>query len=171
MSKVNQLCDLCPIFFPHNAKPWLSKKVRMEKRILRFIKEQTVATICCVDADNRPYCFSCFYAFDENKMQLYFKSSAATHHMQLLKERPFAGGSILPDKLNAAAMQGVQFRGSLFDRIECAASHSVYHQRYPFALAMGGTVYTVELQWVKMTDNTLNFGTKLIWQKPPVVSC
>ena len=143
----------------------------MEKRISRFIKSQKVATICCVDADNKPYCFSCFYAFDENKMQLYFKSSVGTHHMQLLKEKPFISGTILPDKLNPAALQGIQFSGSLIDRIECASAKSAYHLRYPFALAMSGTVYTIELQWIKMTDNTLSFGTKLIWEKPVVVAC
>ncbi|HEV7330867.1 MAG TPA: pyridoxamine 5'-phosphate oxidase family protein [Flavisolibacter sp.] len=143
----------------------------MDKRISRFIKGQKVATICCVEGDNKPYCFSCFYAFDEAKMQLYFKSAANTHHMQLLKDRPFLSGSILPDKLNPLALQGIQFSGLLIDKIECAAAKSVYHNRYPFALAMSGTVYTIELQWIKMTDNTLNFGTKLIWEKPLVVVC
>lgn len=143
----------------------------MDKRISRFIKGQKVATICCLAADNKPYCFSCFYAFDEKKMQLYFKSDPKTLHMQMLREKPFVSGSILPDKLNTAALQGVQFSGLLIDRIECTTANSTYHYRYPFALAMSGTVYTVELQWIKMTDNTLNFGTKLVWEKPMVVVC
>ena len=138
----------------------------MEKRINRFIRGQKVATICCVENDSKPYCFSCFYAFDEVKMQLYFKSAAHTHHMQTLKERPFISGTILQDKLNPLALQGVQFSGLLIDKVECATAKSAYHLRYPFALAMDGTVYTVELQWIKMTDNTLNFGTKLFWEKP-----
>lgn len=171
MSKVNHLCDLCPIYFLDFVEPWLSKIVTMDKRISRYIKAQKVATICCVDDDNKPYCFSCYYAFDENKMQLYFKSAESTHHMQMLKVRPFLSGSILPDKLNPLALQGIQFSGTLIDRVECAAAKSVYLQRYPFALAMSGTVYTVELQWLKMTDNTLAFGTKLIWEKPLVVAC
>jgi hypothetical protein len=143
----------------------------MDKRISRFIKGQKVATVSCVDVDGKPYSFSCFYAFDGNKMQLYFKSNSATHHMQILKEKPFVSGSILPDKLNPLALQGIQFSGLLIDRVECAAAKAAYHQRYPFAMTMKGTVYTIELQWIKMTDNTLHFGTKLVWEKALSAVC
>lgn len=136
----------------------------MEKRIIDFIKDQKVASICCVDVENRPYCFSCYYAFDEQRKRLYFKSSAGTHHMQLIREKPFISGTILPDKLDPMALQGIQFSGSILDRVDCSQAKAFYHKRYPFALAMAGDVYTVELHWIKMTDNTFTFGNKRTWQ-------
>ena len=136
----------------------------MEKRIVDFIRDQKVATIACNDGDNRPYCFSCYYAFDEQRKRLYFKSAEGTHHIQLIKEKPFIAGTILPDRLNPMALQGIQFSGFILDKIGCTQAKAFYHKRYPFALAMSGDVYTVELHWLKMTDNTFTFGNKLTWQ-------
>jgi uncharacterized protein YhbP (UPF0306 family) len=36
----------------------------MNERIADFINHQRVASVCCVDEDNKPHIFSCFYAFD-----------------------------------------------------------------------------------------------------------
>jgi uncharacterized protein YhbP (UPF0306 family) len=32
------------------------------------------------------------------------------------------------------------------------------------ALAMPGKVYAIRLQWMKMTDSTLGFGKKVVWE-------
>src|SRR5688500_971919 len=134
----------------------------MDDRIKKFIKEQTVATICCVDEENNPYCFSCFYAFDEENGLLYYKSHARTHHYGLMKNRFEVAGTIQPDKLNKLAIKGVQLKGFV-DETAVGAS-DVYHKKYPFALAMKGEVWTVKLTFIKMTDNTIGIGKKIIWE-------
>lgn len=139
----------------------------MNERIIDFIEGQRVATICVVDEENNPYCFSCFFAFDKEKHLLYFKSSSNTHHGPLLEKRPVVAGTIQPDKLNPLAIKGVQFTGTIAEantELTGNASSS-YHKKYPFALAMHGDVWTVQLAYIKMTDNTLNFGKKLTWQR------
>lgn len=134
----------------------------MNERITDFIAAQKVATICCVDEDNLPYCFSCFFAFDEERDMIYFKTSADTKHASLLAQKNAVAGTIQLDKLNPLAIKGLQFNGHVVnDDNEHAAA--VYHRKYPFALAMKGDVWMIKLTYIKMTDNTLGFGKKITW--------
>src|ERR1043165_8149712 len=114
----------------------------MNERIIDFIEGQKVATVCGVDEENKPYCFSCFFAFDKERQLLYFKSSPETHHMKLLKQNAVLAGSILPDKLNPLATKGIQFTGVLLNADDdlCSQAKTIYHRKYSLALAMPGTV-------------------------------
>jgi len=138
----------------------------MNERIIAFLEGQKAATICCVDESNQPCCFSCFYVFDRATKCFYFKSSVNTHHGPLLLKLPGVAGTIQMDKLNLLAIKGAQFYGVIIDRNDPLAvnAKSFYHKKYPFALTMHGEVWTVQLQQVKMTDNTLSFGKKLVWE-------
>lgn len=138
----------------------------MKNEIVDFIKENRIATICCSDENNAPYCFHCFYAFDEKNYLLFFKSSSQTFHAKLLLENPYIAGSILPGKIELLALKGIQLSGTVLynkipDHINPAA---YYHKRFPFALAKPGDVWCIQLEMVKMTDNTTVFGRKLIWK-------
>jgi Uncharacterized protein conserved in bacteria len=138
----------------------------MNERIVEFMSHQRVANICCVDAENRPYCFSCFYAFDAERELLYFKSSADAHHSLVFQQNPIVAGTIQPDKLNPLAIKGIQFTGQILHPKNefCSQAETIYHQRYPFALTMPGAMWTLQPETIKMTDNTLSFGKKLHWQ-------
>lgn len=137
----------------------------MDERIVEFISGQKVATVCGVDVENNPYCFSCFYAFDKDRQLLYFKSGSSAHHSEILLENPVVAGTINPDKLNQLAIKGIQFTGKVLPATDelCIDAASVYHKRFPFALAMPGEVWTIQLEVIKMTDNTLSFGKKIHW--------
>lgn len=137
----------------------------MNERIIDFISSQKVATVCCTDEDNNPYCFSCFFAFDVTQHALYFKTSAGTRHADLMLLKSAVAGTVQPDKLNPMAIKGLQFTGQVIPEgswKEHAAA--VYHRKYPFALAMKGDIWMVKLEYIKMTDNTLAFGKKIIWE-------
>ena len=41
---------------------------------------------------------------------------------------------------------------------------SVYIKRFPYAAVAPLKLWMVEPKMMKLTDNTLGFGTKLIWQ-------
>jgi uncharacterized protein len=138
----------------------------MNEKIVDFIMHQRLANICCVDEKNFPYCFSCFYAFDKVRELFYFKSGADAHHCQIFKQNSIVAGTIQPDKLNPLAVRGIQLTGQiLLPKNElCLKADAIYHQRYPFALAMPGTIWTLQPEIIKMTDNTLSFGKKLHWR-------
>jgi len=138
----------------------------MDKRIKDFIEKQKTATLCCLDDENNPYCFSVFYVFDKVERRLYFKSSTSSNHSKyLLKHRKIAG-TILPDNLNMLAIRGIQFWGYLANEIAVQHHATVeYHKRIPLALAINGDVLTVQLETIKMTDNTIGLGKKISWQR------
>ena len=139
----------------------------MNETIIQFLKEQTSASICCVDETGKPYCFSCFYAFNSTAGLLYFKSSANSHHAGLMQENPFVAGTVLPDKLNKILIKGIQFEAVVLDTQQPLVKRSlgIYLSKHPLALAMPGDIWALQINYIKMTDSTLGFGKKIIWKR------
>lgn len=143
----------------------------MNDQICKFIAKQQCASICCRDKEGNPYCFNCFYAFDPSGMFLCFKSSMDTRHAKLLIGFNQVAGTILPDKLSALKVQGIQFTGKVL-HVTQQDDHkfsSLYHKRYPFALAMPGEIWTIRIDEVKLTDSTLGFGKKISWNRDQIL--
>ncbi|RQO29637.1 hypothetical protein DBR32_15375 [Taibaiella sp. KBW10] len=134
--------------------------------IALFISGQTCATICCIDEQNRPYCFTCFYVYDKSKQCLYFKSSANTHHISLLLANGICAGTILEDNLDKILVKGIQLEGhavknTLFD----LAPAMQYHATFPMAVAVPGDMWTLSINTIKFTDNSKGFGSKFHWDR------
>ena len=138
----------------------------MKKEIVNFLKENKIAAICCTEG-NKPYCFQCFYAFDEENYLLFFKSSSEAFHSILLNESPAVAGTVQADKTDLLTLKGVQFTGTILynDFPNGLKPESFYHKKFPFALAKRGHVWCIQLDMVKMTDNTNIFGKKLSWER------
>ncbi len=141
----------------------------MEEKIINFIKKQTCASICCVDETGKPYCFSCFYAFNSRAGLFYFKSSPASRHAVLMKKNLFVAGTILPDKLNKILIKGIQFEAIVLDTQQPIVKQTlgIYLKKYPFALAIPGDIWALQINKIKMTDSTLGFGKKINWEREP----
>lgn len=139
----------------------------MHPNISRFLEKQTCASVCCVDEQGNPYCFSCFYVFNSREVVLYFKSSASAHHSPILLKNPLVAGTILPDELNTLQVKGIQFEGELLpaDHLLAKKAAASYYKKNPAALAMPGEIWTIRINHIKFTDNTLGFGTKIPWYR------
>lgn len=141
-------------------------ETNMHEDIGHFIAQQTCANVCCIDAEQKPYCFTCFYVYDAIHQCLYFKSSTNTHHAQLLLENGHCAGTIVPDHLNTTMIQGIQFEGVVHKNTLFDLSPSMqYHAAYPIAMAVPGEMWTITLHSIKFTDNTKGFGTKRHWTR------
>lgn len=143
----------------------------MNENIFRFVQQQTCASICCVDESGNPYCFSCFYAFNQQEGLLYFKSSAESHHSALMKMNPSIAGTILPDKLSKLSVKGIQFEGIVLDADDplMKAALANYLKQHPIALAIPGEMWAVQINHIKMTDSTLGFGKKIAWYRNEIL--
>lgn len=139
----------------------------MKDPIDTYISQQTAATICCIDEKGSPYCFSCFYAYDSKEHLLYYKSSGDTHHSILLLKNPQVAGTILPDKLQKLLVKGLQFEGTLLAGDDPLTQHAAtqYYLKHPMAMAVPGTIWTIRIDNIKMTDSSLSFGKKIHWQR------
>ncbi len=139
----------------------------MNETIIQFLQQQTCASICTVDETGKPYCFSCFYAFNETAGLIYFKSSANSRHAALMKNNLFVAGTVLPDRLNKISTRGIQFEATVLDTEQLLVKHSfgIYLKKHPLALAMPGDIWVLQINHIKMTDSTLGFGKKIIWHR------
>lgn len=139
----------------------------MNINIQNFLAKQTCASICCIDKDNRPYSFSCYYAFNADAGLMYFKSSVDSHHVGLMIKNPAVSITVLPDVLNKLIVKGVQIQGVALNpenKMDTDAS-SLYYKKNPIALTIKGTVFTIRIDVVKMTDSSRVFGKKLHWER------
>lgn len=138
----------------------------MDKRILKYIGLNKVFTLA-TSIDNTPYCANCFYAHDEETDTLIFLSDNSTRHIKEAIENKTVAGTIQNGVTIVSEIKGVQFRGEMIDITEKEQQefYSIYYKRFPFAKGKPSPIWVVKLNWIKMTDNSLGFGTKLIWER------
>ncbi|MDF1546833.1 MAG: pyridoxamine 5'-phosphate oxidase family protein [Bacteroidales bacterium] len=137
-----------------------------EKRIVEFIKEHHVLTLA-TSKNNEPYCANCFYAYLDDENAFVFTSDTNTKHMQDVLEQPLVAGSVVLETKTVGKIQGIQFTGLLSEPNDILhkKAKKVYLKRFPYAALMKTTLWILELNFIKMTDNRLGFGKKLIWKK------
>lgn len=133
----------------------------IDKRIVDFIKRHHVLTLATATADGMPYCAACFYAYDKERNRLVFTSDEKTNHaQQMLQNSNVAIGITLETRI-VGKVQGVQICGKAEQGNE--EDKRVYIKRFPYAALAPLNIWAVEPTFIKLTDNTLGFGKKLIW--------
>ncbi|NCD11518.1 MAG: hypothetical protein EOL93_03120 [Epsilonproteobacteria bacterium] len=131
----------------------------LEPIISAFIKKHhllSLATSC----NNQPYCASCFYAFIESVPALIIATDVqkTRHGKEALANEKVAGSIALETKI-VGKIQGVQFTGIFQEATE--KEKRAYLKRFPYALAMRPSLWSIHISYLKFTDNTLGFGKKL----------
>lgn len=138
----------------------------MDKKILTYIKANKVLTMA-TSINNSPYCAICFYVFDEESSTLIFLSDTTTKHISDALLNLKVAGTITTDVVSLAKIQGIQFEGVFIHPTSGLEEdfYKKYYEKFPFARAKPSPIWGIELISIKMTDNTLGFGKKLIWAK------
>ncbi|MCE1197792.1 MAG: pyridoxamine 5'-phosphate oxidase family protein [Marinilabiliales bacterium] len=137
-----------------------------DPKVLTFLKKHHVLTLATTH-NNQPWVANCFYAFDEEKVQFVFTSDASTRHIREIQSNDRVAGSVVLETSIIGKIQGVQLTGSLLtaERSDPDRATSLYLRRFPFAALMDTTLWVLEVDYLKMTDNRLGFGKKLIWER------
>ena len=134
-----------------------------EKKITDFIARHHVLTLATSTADGFPYCAACFYAYDKARNLFIFTSDdTACHAQQMVANSNVACAITLETKV-VGKVQGLQICGVA--RRGEAEDRSVYIKRFPYAAVAPLNIWVVEPTFMKLTDNTLGFGKKLIWNR------
>ncbi len=137
-----------------------------EKRIVDFINEHHVLTLA-TSTENNPWCANCFYVYLEEENCFVFTSDNETKHVQDVITNSKVAGSVVLETNTVGKIRGIQFRGIMEipgDKLASKAKFT-YLKRFPFAILMKTSLWVVKLNYIKMTDNRLGFGKKLIWEK------
>ena len=135
----------------------------MDERIVKFLKKMHLASVCTIDDEGQPYAFSAFYAFDEISFNLLLASSNESSHVKFLKNSKLVAGTVALDTKIVGKIEGVQFQGVMSEA--STSEQEIYFKRFFYAKAMDAKIWSISLEKVKFTSNTLGFGKKIFWQK------
>ena len=141
----------------------------MEKpdgKITEFIRKHHVLTLATV-VNNKPWCSNCFYAYHEEENVVIFTSDDDTRHIKEVRINPLIAGSIVLETEIIGKIQGLQLEGKMFKSDDEADPKykNRYLKRFPYAILTKTSIWVVELTLLKLTDNRLGFGKKIIWNK------
>ena len=134
----------------------------MDERFIKFIKKHHVLTLATVNGEGMPYVANCFYAFDAKRNLFVFTSDLATRHGAEMAANSSVALSIVLETRIVGRVQGLQVAGMALRGDDEA--RKCYIKRFPYAAAADLELWMVEPTMMKLTDNTLGFGKKLVWQ-------
>lgn len=139
----------------------------VDRRIAAFIGKHHVLTLATQSADKAPWCCNLFYAYMKTENVFVFTSSDNTRHAQEALANAEVGASIVLESRVVGRLQGLQIQGCAVQpqgELHNRAAEA-YYKRFPFARFMPAELWILVPRLMKYTDNTLGFGTKLLWTK------
>ena len=138
----------------------------IDERIIRFFKKHHVLTVA-TSVNDEPWCANCFYVYLEKENSLVFTTDPETRHGKEFLKNKFVAGSVVLETPIIGKIRGIQFQGIVTEpEGELSARvKRAYLKRFPVAMLMDTHLWVVELTLIKMTDNRLGFGKKLVWTK------
>jgi len=136
----------------------------VDSRIIKFFRKHHVLTIA-TSSGNEPWCANCFYSYMEDENSLVFTTDAETRHGKEFLVNALVAGTVVLETMIIGKIRGIQFTGTVSepDGEMLRKAKSAYLKRFPVAALMETRLWVVKLSYIKMTDNRLGFGKKLIW--------
>jgi len=138
----------------------------IEDKVIKFFRKHHVLTIATA-VESEPWCANCFYVYLEEENALVFTTDMDTRHGQEFIKNPLVAGSVVLETMVIGKIRGIQFQGIISEPKDekLKKAKSAYLKRFPVALLMETHLWIVNLTHIKMTDNRLGFGKKIIWER------
>ncbi len=140
----------------------------IDKRIISLIREHHIFTLA-VARDAQPWCATCFYVYDEERNLFIFTSEDDTRHIRDAVETAnfLTAGAIALETKMIGKLRGIQFSGTMFKLEDpyLKPAKKAYLKKFPIARFSTLYLWAITPDLIKMTDNRLGFGKKLIWRK------
>ncbi|PPI87939.1 hypothetical protein CRV12_01840 [Candidatus Pantoea edessiphila] len=134
--------------------------------IIDFLKKQYILSLCCVNNDNL-WCANCFYKFNEKNMSLWLMTKLDTKHGLYISQNSNVSGTINNHEKNIFLIKGIQYKGfiSILSGMTKKKALFDYYKRYPISRIFNSPIWSIRLDEIKMTDNTISFGRKILWYR------
>lgn len=138
---------------------------QVDERIVKFIHEHHIFTLA-TSSNNKPYTCTCFYVYIDELNMIVFTSDMTTKHIMDIQEQPFVSGAVALETSVIGKIRGIQFTGEIkkLSAKELSLAKKTYLTKFPVAILMKTTLWGIIPDFIKMTDNRLGFGKKLIWK-------
>jgi uncharacterized protein len=141
----------------------------VDPRILKFIGRHHVLTLA-VSNENIPYCAHCFYCYLPAENLFIFTSDHDTRHISDVERsgNNRVAAAIALETRIIGMIRGLQVTGSLFlpEGTGLRSARAAYLKRFPVARFATLHLWALKPGFMKLTDNRLGFGTKLVWEDP-----
>ncbi len=139
---------------------------KFPEQIHNFIDKHHVMSLS-VRKDSETWSASCYYAYDPEQVRLIFVSEFSTIHSQCILRNKHVSGTISNNEKNVFLIQGIQFSGRALqsDSIYRKKARKIYNKKFPFAILKNIPVWFIDLNYIKMTDNTVFFSAKSYWKR------
>ncbi|MBK7132237.1 MAG: hypothetical protein IPH69_05235 [Bacteroidales bacterium] len=136
----------------------------IDSRIVKFFRKHHVLTIATT-VNNEPWCANCFYVYLEEENSLVFTTGGDTRHGKEFGLNTLVAGTVVLETMVIGKIRGIQFQGIVSEPEGELLSKAkrAYLLRFPVAALMDTRLWVVKLTYLKMTDNRLGFGKKLVW--------
>jgi uncharacterized protein YhbP (UPF0306 family) len=138
----------------------------LDKKIITFIKKHHVLTLATA-IENKPYCCSCFYFYNEDNNEFIITSDLNTRHISEAMKQPNISGAIALETSMVGKIQGIQFTG-IMTKIkgdDFIKMKTAYVKHFPVAAFSELLLWRINIDFIKFTDNRFGFGKKMIWQQ------
>lgn len=142
--------------------------IPIDQRILEFIGEHHILTLA-VSIDDRPYCATCFYIYMQELNLFVFTSEPGTRHIkEMMRTNNFYGSAAIALETKITGkIRGLQITGLIrkLEGGELKIAKKEFLKKFPIAYLSKLYLWGLEPDFIKMTDNRLGFGKKLVWGK------
>jgi uncharacterized protein YhbP (UPF0306 family) len=140
------------------------ERVELHKRIKTLLRRHHLLSIATVSGHG-PWCASCFYAWDEENNTLVITTDTTSRHGSGFLNNPSVAGTIALETWRVGRIRGIQFTGLIREPFGEEHSHAkkIYLRRFPYAALTSLHLWVITLNHIKLTDNRLGFGKKIIW--------
>lgn len=141
------------------------ERIEMHKRMVRLLQSHHLLSIATTISD-KPWCASCFYAWDNEEQWMVITTDLSTRHGKEFASNPSVAGTIALETHRVGRIRGVQFTGRISpaegERLNRARRD--YLLKFPYAIAANLNLWIIEPDYIKLTDNRLGFGKKILWE-------
>lgn len=137
--------------------------------IVRFFKKHHVLTLAIANKTD-VWVAHCFYVWDQERQRFIFTSDDDTRHIRMTQNEHVVSAAIALETRLVGKIQGVQMSGSLEKPLgaDYESAKLTYLKRFPYAILVKTSFWAFYPAYVKMTDNQLGFGKKLIWPEQSI---
>ena len=100
-------------------------------------------------------------------------SDLGTKHVDDMQKQKKVAGTIALETKMIGRIRGIQFAGDIEELKgeELKTAKRAYLKAFPYAILMKTIVWGLKVDYLKMTDNRLGFGKKLIWENDNEKHC
>jgi len=130
------------------------------EKIVAFIDKHHVLSLA-TSYDNELSVCSLFYCYDKLTNSFIVASNDETTHINHIKKNRNIAANILLETKEVSKIQGLQLRGEFLE-LQNKTLQKLYFEKFPCAINKVKKFWSIEVNYFKMTDNSLGFAKKII---------